>query len=359
MKTKLRLLAFVLGLACFVPALARADEPKLEKVGATYTWAQVASWLSQDRVAVGRWDGTITVFRPPQADKMEWGPMLTQALKSPSGQGLQMMGRLAKGAFVTSNDNSSLAVWALKDGQYALEGTPKYDAKFGVANCAELVRAQGKQWLVTGHEQGYLLLWEVNGCDLKLAKDINIRSSSPIPSTNPLWNVRGVVRHKGGTVVTGGEDGDICLVSIPDGKVLSRMRYNPKAERGINGLAVSGDYLLLCNCSVGPDDKNLWLYEIRNDRVVLLDSTNLIQDTKRKQVFNFSVLFVPAGKETLFFAGTEEGLLWRGQLAGGKLAAKGNEKLECEGGAALTFEPETSQLVAVAHVVYLYKLSRK
>src|SRR5688500_11426557 len=60
--------ALVLGLAvALVAARAPGDGPavglKLEKAGAKYTWAQVSSWLDREHFAVGRWDGTITLFR--------------------------------------------------------------------------------------------------------------------------------------------------------------------------------------------------------------------------------------------------------------------------------------------------------
>jgi len=357
-KPKVRCFATILTLVYLIQtSTTRAAEPKLEKVGSTYTWAQAASWLSLNQFAVGRWDGTVTLFRPPVSDNKEFGPVLTQVLKTPSGQAIQMLSRVAKDSFVTSNDDSSLAIWTWNESMYALKGTAKYEAKFGVANCAEVIRAQGKQWLVTGHAEGYLLVWELEGCNLRFNKEVNIRSDSPVPSKFPLWNVRSVVRQKGGMVVTCAEDGDVCLVEIPVGKVLTRIRYNPKAQRGINSLSISGDYILLANCSVGPDDKNLWLYQIQDGRVKLLDSANLVKDTKRPQVFNFCVRFAPQDMDLFFFASTEEGLLWWGQISDEKIAVKGNEKIECEGGGALTFEPEYGRLIVVAHAIHLYKLS--
>ena len=46
-------------------------------------------------------------------------------------------------------------------------------------------------------------------------------------------------------------------------------------------------------------------------------------------------------------------------MTGGKIKVRENEKIECKGGAALTFEPESGRLTVVAHEVYLYKLSDK
>jgi len=359
MRAKRRIAALLICFCCLAIPPAIAGEPKLEKLGSTYDLAQVASWLTRDRFAIGRWDGTITVFRPPITGKNEFGPILTQALRSPSSQGIQMMARLGKTGFVTSNDDSSLAVWTENGGEFALKGTANYDPKFGVANSAAVLRAQGKSWLVTGHAQGFLLLWEINGSDITFNKDVSIRSNNPIPSKYPMWNVRSVVRYKDGLVVTGSEDGDICIVEVPACKTLARTRYSPTAQRGINNLSLAGDYLLLANCSVGRGDKNLWLYKLQRDQVTPLDSTNLVKESSRQQVFDFSVALVPLGNDTFFFASTEEGLLWRGQVSGETLTVNGNEKVECEGGATLTYEPENSQLAVTEHTVNLYKVTAK
>ena len=136
-------------------------------------------------------------------------------------------------------------------GEYSLKGAANYDPKFGVANSAAVLRAQGKAWLITGHAQGCLLLWEIDGCDITFNKDVSIRSSKPIPSKYPLWNVRSVVRYKDGLVVTGSEDGDICIVEVPRVQYLARTRYSPTAQRGINNLSLAGDYLLLANAPLG------------------------------------------------------------------------------------------------------------
>jgi hypothetical protein len=355
----LRALALVVVLVA--AARATGDGPrglKVDKAGETYTWAQVSAWLDRENFVVGRWDGTITLFRPPVPMK-EFGPVTIQALKIPSGKGVEMLQRLGTGLFVTSNDETSLAVWEANKGEYRLKEAVKYDPKFGTANSATLVRAQGTQWLITGHAEGFLLTWEVEGPALTLRKDLNIRSKNPIPAPFRAWNVRSVVPWKGSTVITGGEDGDLCVVDPLAGTVLSRVRYNQIAQRGINSLSVSGEYLLLGNCSVGKDDKNLWLYRVKDDRITPLDSANIVKATDRKQVFNFCVQLVSMNGTLYFLASTEEGLLWRGEVEKGKLSVAGSDKVEAEGGASLAFEPENAQLVVVAHAIRLFKLSAK
>jgi hypothetical protein len=92
-----------------------------------------------------------------------------------------------------------------------------------------------------------------------------VRSPNPIPSPFPIKNIRGVERWEPGYVVTGSEDGDICLVKVVEGSAAARMRYNATAQRGVNDIDTCGDYLVPANCSVGPDDKNLRLYRIHGD----------------------------------------------------------------------------------------------
>lgn len=54
---------------------------------------------------------------------------------------------------------------------------------------------------------------------------IDIRSSDPIHSPYPLKNIRGVVHWRNGIVITGAEDGDLCLVDFVAGKVIFSMVY--------------------------------------------------------------------------------------------------------------------------------------
>ena len=349
----------VVSLALSAVSFAAVGQPApagLQPLGTTYNLAQVAMWPKAGLLAVGRWDGSLDVFRPP-ASTNEYGPVITGALKSPSGEGVQMIAHLVNGSFVTSNDKSSLAVWTFRQGEYRLESTPTYDAKYGVANSGDLITASGKNYLVTGHEQGDLLIWEVKRSGLALRTSVSIRSPAPIPSPYMLWNVRSVVRYQDGIAITGAEDGDLCLIEIPDGKILCRQRYNPKAQRGINSLSIDGDLLLVGNCSVGKSDKNLWLWTAQGTNLTASDSINLVSNTNLTQVFDFCVQFAPREGRELFYASTQEGLIWTGEVVNNKLVSLGCSTNEASGGAALAFDSENSELGVIEHDVHLYKVA--
>ena len=109
------------------------------------------------------------------------------------------------------------------------------------------------------------------------------------------------------------------------------MRYNPNAQRGINSLSIQDAYLLLANCSVGSNDKNLWLYKVTDNQFVPLDAINLVKDTSLKQVFDFSTQFTRFEGSLYFLASTEEGLVWLGRVRNDKLETLNNLKLVDEG----------------------------
>jgi WD40 repeat protein len=277
----------------------------------------------------------------------------------PSAKPPEMVVSISHEVFVTSNDGSSLAVWVSKKAQYVLAGTARYDPKYGVANSAALLRTAGKQWLVTGHSEGYIVIWHVMGFHLALKQAVLMRSPDPIPSPFKLWNVRGVVPWKNGIVVTGAEDGDICLVNVSAGKIQARTRYNPKAQRGINSLSVYNDYLALANCSVGTSDKNLWLYRLGTNQISLVDSLNLVKDTSLPQVFNFSVQLAALADNIYFFASTQEGLLWMGNILKDKLVTITNAKIAGDGGATIAFQPRSWMLSVAAFDIGLYTVLSK
>lgn len=181
-----------------------------------------------------------------------------------------------------------------------------------------------------------------------------MRSPDPITSPYKLWNVRGIAVWKNGIVATGAEDGDICLLSVPDGKILTRIRFNPAAQRGINSLSIFKDYLIVANCSVGPNDKNLWLYRLENSQITLIDSINLLKDISLPQAYNFSVQLAPIGEGIYFLASTQEGLLWLGSIMKDKLAVITNKKIACDGGAAIAFQPKTWMLSVIAFDITLF-----
>jgi hypothetical protein len=140
-------------------------------------------------------------------------------------------------------------------------------------------------------------------------------------------------------VVTGSEDGDLCVVSVPDARIRSRTRYNPKAQRGINAVALQGSELLVANCSVGPEDSNLWLYSIdpADWTITVRDSAGLKVNPDAAQVFNFAVIWAEYTEGRCFFASTQEGALWMGTADGGRLSVLGYQQVTAPLGAALAW----------------------
>lgn len=129
-------------------------------------------------------------------------------------------------------------------------------------------------------------------------------------------------------VVAGSEDGDLTLLEVPTGRVVSKTCYNAAARRGINALSVDGTTLLVANCAVGSADRNLWAYSVdaNSGRIVLTDAVNLVVDSGAPQVFNFDVAWGRelTGRRT-FYSSTEEGLLWvGGASARGTLSVLGS-----------------------------------
>jgi WD40 repeat protein len=339
--------------ATTAPVFAQTGD--LISKGTTFNYAQVTNWIDVNRFVVTRWDGTISIFRPPNPSAFEFGPVLTQVVKLPSGQAAEMAAAISPQAFVTSNTFSSLAVWVANNSQYTLTATPEYDSAYGTANSAALVQAAGKHWLVTGHSEGYIVIWEVSGSQLTFSRAVFMRSPNPIPSPFQLWNVRSIVVWKNGIVATGAEDGDICLVNVVNGNIFTRMRYNPSAQRGINSLSIYGDYLALANCSVGPADKNIWLYKLSNGHnITLIDSENLIQNTSLPQVFNFSVQLAPKDGNIYYFASTQEGLLWMGHIVNDTLVTLNSRSVSCEAGATIAFQANPWLLAVTTFHINLF-----
>src|ERR1044072_607942 len=61
--------------------------------GTTYSMAQEAAWIDQQHFAVGRWDGSLSIFAFNQSQTV--GPLITAAVSSPSSEGVQMITWLA------------------------------------------------------------------------------------------------------------------------------------------------------------------------------------------------------------------------------------------------------------------------
>lgn len=311
-----------------------------------YTMAQTACWLDKSHFIIGRWDGTATIFdtspTPPNA------PTLEVVLSPPSHGGVQMLCSAGKGFLWSSNDNQSVAIWTTPAGDWSdlkLAGLATYSQQYGLANCAIFCQTSSGTWLMTGHESGYLLIWNCKTVAAPILQSVvDLRNDNP---TNPwgLHNIRGVqfwdIGAGNAYVVTGSENGDICIVSVPAGQVLSRTCYNTEAQRGINTISVYGDWLLVGNCAVGANDKNLWAYQISSagNSVTNTGSINLIVNESLPQVFNFSISNgVLSTGSWSWFAATEEGALWMGSLdSKGNISVIGYEDISATIGAATAY----------------------
>ena len=214
----------------------------------------------------------------------------------------------------------------------------------------------GQDYLISGHENGFVLLWsKMQDGTFKLAKAIDAKS--PLPPANPwgLRNIRGLAVWRN-YVLTGSEDGDIVALSVPDGNELFRVRYNDKAQRGINNISVLGDLLLVANCAVGSSDKNVWLFDLSLGKPVLSDAENLAVDLSKSQVFDFDAVLANGQSGPIFFSSTEEGLLWEGDVSGGRLIATGVTKSSPEGASIIAVAPDGDLVAVATYAIRLFKV---
>jgi len=299
---------------------AQAAALPLTQGGTTYDMAQEVVWLDSDHFAVGRWDGSMSIFAFETAQYA--GPLMTTVVNSPAEEGVQMITPLPGAAIVTSNDAASLSLWASRTGDWAdlrLIAAPSFDASLGVATNGALLPVGHPATLVVGHDSGYITLWSYDPRyrTLKLAKAVNLQNPNPV---NPFGShvIYGmtplVLSGHAASVVAGSDDGYVSIVSVPSGNILSQTVFNPQAQRGINSVSVLGSKLLVTNCSVGADDHNLWYFSINMSTwgITLIDKANLIIDTQRIQVFNFDTVWGSYSGGPCWFGSTEEGVLWMG-----------------------------------------------
>lgn len=324
----------------------QAEGLPISQEGTTYIMAQELSWVDLSHFAVGRWDGSMSIFRFSESSAA--GPVITAAVSTPSAEGVQMISWLASGVIVTSNDGGSCTVWRTPTGAWA-DIDPWYQLSFsdalGVANSATsyVTPTTNTLYVAIGHANGFVSLWQgaSDGSSLTQLTVVNAQVSSP---HNPwgLQNVRGIANiywnDDNGFVVTGSENGYMFVIRLPDGEILSQTPYNPTAQRGINSISTAGQNLLVANCMVGENDKNLWYYWINDDwSISLRDSAKLQVAPHLAQVFNFDVIWGYYGGGLCWFSATEEGYLWMGSLDAGNAGLKiiGNQSVTQNLGAAL------------------------
>lgn len=331
----------------------------IRDVGTTYSMAQEVRWLDDRYFAIGRWDGSLTVFNHDPA--RPGAPVISAALVAPSLAGVEMISRVMPKLFASSNDAKSIVIWQT-DGTFSEDGirvltTLTYDPAYGPANDGAVTTIDGKTFFVSGHASGFGLVWHVSDEDrFELVGAIDLRSAKPIPSPYPLKNICGVEAWRPSYVATGSEDGDLCLVRIPHGDVIARCRYNPSAQRGIHDIDVCSDYLVVANCSVGDIDKNLWLFEIGESGFTFLDARNLKVKADLDQVFNFCVEQGVVNGSQYFFSVTQEGVVWVGLVENRRLSPIGTQNVSTNFGAALSYAPDARLLAVAGDNLHLFEL---
>lgn len=339
-----------LALAC-----GRGQDPSLSPThgyAAGCAAAQTAAWIDKQHYAIGRWDGSLCLFNASQGSSA--APVVNKLISSPEHEGVQMIVPLGGGPFITSSDDRSVLVWrAPKDewSKLAVANILRFDPALGVANSgAAVVLGAGLfLYLVLGHANGYLSIWQAQGLDTwSLQATVDLRSRQPV---NP-WkahNIRAIaaleVVGDYGFVIAGSEDGDLNVIRVPDGRIINTVVYNPEATRGTSGLAVAGRVLLVANGAAGASDANLWSYAI-TPRAWTIENkarARLTIDPDAPQVFNFDVAASrQAGGAVAFLSVTQDGALWRGRVnPGGDLTIFGHQIVGPESlGAALCLQED-------------------
>jgi WD40 repeat protein len=354
-----------LHLKATLPGLPEPEVLPIQPAGTTYAMVQELTWIDPQHFAVGRWDGSMSIFQFNTAPSQ--GPIISKAVNTPSAEGVQMITWVAKGMFATSNDETSVIVWRSNNqlwNDLSMSQTLTYSVTFGVANSGVAYATATNTLLVIGHANGFVTIWlgAIDGTNFQLVQSVDVRNAHPV---NPwgIHNVRGVSLissnwNDKGYVVTGSEDGDLCVIRIPDGMILSRTPYNPQAQRGINSIATLGANLLVANCAVGSADRNLWYYWINTNTwsIQLQSSLNLQIDHSQAQVFNFDVIWGRYQSSWCWFATTEEGYLWMGNIQNAQLALIGNRPLFNEKLGAAIGITNYGQLACAAYNLYEFSI---
>lgn len=103
------------------------------EIGTSYGLAQTLERVGKDAFVVGRWDGTLSLFR---LFKQGTGPELLSVAVLPSKKGVEATVVLPDETIVTSHDEHSLATWTATDGKVSLQAIWNYDGKLGTATAA-------------------------------------------------------------------------------------------------------------------------------------------------------------------------------------------------------------------------------
>jgi len=283
--------------------------------------AQAAQWIDDEHYAVGRWNGVLSIVKFGKTV-----PTVDIRANLPDFEGVQMIETLSSNQILTSGDNKGMLLWDLcpERKTLTLSGEIAFDSKFGVANSSSTYVYDSICYVIVGHASGWLTIWTATTSneslgpgDFKLLHSVDLTSDKP---TNPwkMQNIRAIALHDSGEgtgnryVLTGSENGLICVVSVVTGSLVSSTVYNEKAERGINTISLAGNDLAVGNCAVGNNDFNFWYYSVNpaDWSVTFTQSINLVKDKTLLQSFCFDIVWATHELGVYFIASTEEGILW-------------------------------------------------
>ena len=175
---------------------------------------------------------------------------------------------------ITSDGADRLTLWRKLSANAPLSFVQDlpYDPKFGTANSATVSTINGEIRFISGHENGFVLIWRRSaGGSFELVDALDVHSTSPFPVQFHCVNVRGLVAWKDDYVIAGSEDGDLVGIKLSEKREIFRNRYNNSAQRGINSISLLRNWLLVSNCSVGQADKNIWLFDLSSGEPVVHD----------------------------------------------------------------------------------------
>lgn len=335
---------------CFagLPAHAAGAAPDVpvRTVFTSYGGALSAAWMHDRDVVVGRLDGTLLVYR------MEHDALrLQQALVTPTREAARSLTRLDDSAFVSSDGGSAFGLWArpARRGAFRLVRSVRYPAKLGPVTSGLPIDSAV---LVLGHAEGWLSFWDRRAALApKYLGAVDARLLQPPISSVSTPAVYGLARLDASTLLAATDEGGLVTVDLRARKALRRQLYNPRAQRGINGVAVRGEYLLVANCAVGEDDANLWLMRRAGDGFAVLDRVHLRAEGSQ-QTFALGAQFVDA-QGSGFVVSTEKGGLWYGTIEADKLNVARFHQLHERGAPVLAYQPATRALLAAGRDLLL------
>ena len=124
----------------------------------------------------------------------------------------------------------------------------------------------------------------------------------------------------------------------------------------MNTLAVKDNYLVIGNCKVSQDEKNLWLYKISENSMALIDSLNLQQKNGRKNLFTFKVEILKNDSESSLkvYASTQAGIIWEVPILENSFGSTESIELSSEQGHAIALRKD--KLAAIANNICLVKV---